>query len=220
MNKYARMLISDGRQGVKGTGRYGIGGSRYYGRRDRASEDMADRRYYDDMRGRRDYADDYRGRDYGDRPEYDDRMEHDMRYRRDYGYHEYDDDMARGRRDYAERDIRDYGEPKLFSKKDIEEWKKLMHNEDGSRGEHFRPEQVRHASQQVGIDSEEFGEDVFALAMNMLYSDYCKVAKKYGFDRPEVYADLAKAFLRDKDFEGKPEEKLYIYYKGIVAKDE
>ena len=30
----------DGRRGVKGTGRYGIGGSRYYGRRDRGEEDM------------------------------------------------------------------------------------------------------------------------------------------------------------------------------------
>ena len=56
--------------------------------------------------------------------------------------------------------------------------------------------------------------------MNMMYSDYCKVAKKYGVDRPEYYADLAKAFLRDKDFDGKPEEKLYIYYKAIVEKDD
>lgn len=30
----------DGRQGVKGTGRYGIGGSKYYGRRDRGEDDM------------------------------------------------------------------------------------------------------------------------------------------------------------------------------------
>lgn len=30
----------DGRQGVKYTGRYGIGGSRYYGRRDRGEDDM------------------------------------------------------------------------------------------------------------------------------------------------------------------------------------
>lgn len=58
------------------------------------------------------------------------------------------------------------------------------------------------------------------LAMNMVYSDYCKVAKKYGVDTPEFYADMAKAFLRDKDFDGKPEEKLYLYYKSIVEKDD
>lgn len=46
----------DGRQGVKGTGRYGIGGSRYYGRRsDRAGSDYADYNDYDYARGGNDY---------------------------------------------------------------------------------------------------------------------------------------------------------------------
>ena len=108
----------------------------------------------------------------------------------------------------------------MFSHKDIETWKSMMKNEDGTRGEHFRAEQVKHACQQAGIDCEEFGEDIFCLAMNMMYSDYCKVAKKYGVDIPEYYADLAKAFLRDKDFDGKPEEKLYLYYKTIVEQDD
>lgn len=189
MNKYARMLMTDSRQGVRGTGRYGIGGSRYYGRRDRDyGEDYA-------RGGRRDRA------DYGE----------------DYGW-----DMARGRRDYGEDYARgrDYGEPEMFSHKDMETWKSMMRNEDGSRGEHFRKEQCKHAGEQAGVDIEEFGEDIFCLAMNMMYSDYCKVAKKYGVDRPEYYADLAKAFLRDKDFDGKPEEKLYLYYKCIVEKDD
>ena len=197
MNKYARMLMTDSRQGVRGTGRYGRGGSMYY-RRDRAD--------YDDMArgGRRDYNEDYGdyargGRDY-----------------QDYGDYE---DMRRDRASYNDY-RRDYGEPEMFSHKDMEKWKSMMRNEDGTRGEHFRKEQVKHASQQAGIDIEEFGEDVFSLAMNMMYSDYCKVAKKYGVDRPEYYADLAKSFLRDKDFDGKPEEKLYIYYKAIVEKDD
>lgn len=34
------MTVEDGRRGVRGTGRYGIGGSMYRGRRDRASEEM------------------------------------------------------------------------------------------------------------------------------------------------------------------------------------
>ena len=51
----------DTRRGVKGTGRYGIGGSRYYGRRDRTSRpDM--RRDYGYMD---DHADDYADYDYG-----------------------------------------------------------------------------------------------------------------------------------------------------------
>ena len=35
------MTVSDGRQGVRGTGRYGIGGSMYRGRRDRGEEEMS-----------------------------------------------------------------------------------------------------------------------------------------------------------------------------------
>lgn len=190
MNRFARMLLQDGRNPYGARGGYVRDREMDYARRDR-------RDYEDDYaRGRRDYEDDYargRGRDY------------DRRMR------DYDDEE-----DYR----RDYGKPKMFSRKDMETWKSMMRNEDGTRGEHFRKEQVKHACQQAGIDCEEFGEDVFCLAMNMMYSDYCKVAKKYGVDRPEYYADLAKAFLRDKDFDGKPEEKLYLYYKAIVEQDD
>lgn len=80
-------------------------------------------------------------------------------------------------------------------------------------------QQVMQYAKQVGVDMQQFGDATFCLAMNMMYSDYCGVAKKFGFDRPEVYADLAKAFLDDKDFDGEPEEKLYLYYKCIVEKE-
>lgn len=53
----------DGRRGVKGTGRYGIGGSRYYGRRrDRADEDYE--RPMNDYRGGNYRGMDYAGGDY------------------------------------------------------------------------------------------------------------------------------------------------------------
>lgn len=172
---------------------------------------------------RSDYEDDYAMRGNRDRNDYRrDRNEdyasyNDSRMRdRDY-----EDDYRRDRNEDYRRDYRnDYGKPKMFSHKDMETWKSMMKNEDGTRGVHFRWEQVKHACEQAGIDCEEFGEDVFCLAMNMMYSDYCKVAKKYGVDTPEYYADLAKAFLRDKDFDGKPEEKLYLYYKAIVEQDD
>lgn len=180
MNKFARMLMTDGRNPYGSRGGYVV------------SDKRRDYNHDDDIRRERDYDDDMR------------------RYRRDY-----DDDVR-----YAKTHTKDYGEPEMFSRRDIETWKSIMHNEDGTRGEHFRPEQVRMACQQTGIDYEEFGEHIFSLAMNMMYSDYCKVAKKYGIDHPEFYADLAKAFLRDKDFDGKPEEKLYLYYKTIVEKDD
>lgn len=55
---------------------------------------------------------------------------------------------------------------------------------------------------------------------NPPYSDYCAVAKKFGLDRPDFYAELAKAFLNDKDFEGEPEEKVWLYYKCISERSE
>lgn len=198
MNKFARMLLQDGRNP------YGSRGG--YVRSDR----------------RNDYEDDYAMGNRGGRDRND--YNYDMARREDYATYndrrmrDYDDEEDyRRNRDYRRMD---YGKPEMFSHKDMETWKSMMKNEDGTRGEHFRKEQVKHACQQAGIDCEEFGEDVFCLAMNMMYSDYCKVAKKYGVDTPEYYADLAKAFLRDKDFDGKPEEKLYLYYKAIVERDD
>ena len=43
------------------------------------------------------------------------------------------------------------------------------------------------------------------------------VAAKYGLDRPEFYADLAKAFLMDKDA-GVAEAKMAGYYYGVVLR--
>lgn len=205
MNKFAKMLITQDKRNPYGSrGGYVRDYNNDYARSDR----------------RRDYEEDYargrrnRGEDYAMRDRY-------MDYaRRDRG--DYEEDYRRDRNDYGDyrKDRRDYGEPEFFSEKDMETWKSMMKNEDGTRGAHFTGEQVKRACQKAEIDCEEFGEDVFCLALNMMYSDYCKVAKKYGVDVPEYYADLAKAFLRDKDFDGKPEEKLYLYYKTIVEKDD
>lgn len=206
MNKFARMLMTDGRNPYGSRGGYVRDRGDYndYAQKDRRKDYGYD---YDYARGGRDRGEDYARRD----------RDRDMDYARgrdrgDYG------DYRRDRNDYGY--MRDYGEPKFFSQKDIGTWKSMMKNEDGTRGAHFNHEQVKRACEKAGIDCEEFGEDVFGLAMNMKYSDYSKVAKKYGVDIPEYYADIAKAFLRDKDFDGEPEEKLYLYYKTIVEKDD
>ena len=39
----------------------------------------------------------------------------------------------------------------------------------------------------------------FWAVMNMLVSDYGAVAAKHGVDRPEFWADMANAFIRDPD---------------------
>ena len=91
-----------------------------------------------------------------------------------------------------------------------EQWARNMEKEDGSKGPKWSKEQVKPYMAQVGYHGPEYK---FWVIMNAMYSDYCKVAKKYGMDRPEYYADLAKAWLEDKD--AKP-EKAGLYYKYIV----
>ena len=90
------------------------------------------------------------------------------------------------------------------------EWSKKMKNADGSMGAHWTKEQVKPYMQQVGYQGEEIE---FWIIMNALYSDYCKIAKKYGIDRPEYYAELTKAWLEDKDA---VPDKAAAYYECIV----
>lgn len=154
---------------------------------------------------RRDYGDDYR-RGY-DREDY---------RRRDYD--RYDRDYDRYERRYDDRRYddhhRDYGRD--FSA-EMDEWKRRLKNDDGSSGEHFKDEHIKRAIESQGIRVEELGGfDTFSTAVNMMYSDYCTVARKYGVDRVEFYADMAKAFLMDKDFDGSPEDKMFLYYKCIA----
>lgn len=90
------------------------------------------------------------------------------------------------------------------------DWAKKMKNADGSMGAHWTKEQVKPYMQQVGYQ----GDDIeFWVIMNALYSDYCKVAKKYGVDRPEYYAELTKAWLEDKDA---VHDKAAMYYECVV----
>ena len=55
----------------------------------------------------------------------------------------------------------------------------------------------------------------FYATMNMLWSDYGAVAKKFGVDSVEYWSELSKSFLKDKDAE---DDKLALYYECIVKK--
>lgn len=91
------------------------------------------------------------------------------------------------------------------------EWTSKMENEDGTKGPHWNMEQIRKVMEQRNMT----GDPVeFWAAMNMMYSDYCKVAKKLGVNTVDFYAEMAKAFLDDKDT-GVP-DKLTAYYENIV----
>ena len=114
----------------------------------------------------------------------------------------------------ALRRVDDHGEAETFTKEDAERWTAHMENEDGSTGAHWTMEQTGQVAAIAGAHYEPW---VWYAALNMMYSDYYAVAAKYGLDRPEFYADLAKAFLNDKDAGG-PERKIAAYYHGIAER--
>lgn len=90
------------------------------------------------------------------------------------------------------------------------EWTKMMKNEDGSKGAHWTEDQIATYMTQVKYDGDPME---FWLIMNALYSDYCRIANKYGVNHPEFFAELAKAWLEDKDA---VPDKAAMYYHCIV----
>ena len=106
------------------------------------------------------------------------------------------------------------GEDTKFTREDAEKWVSHMENEDGTTGARWTMEQTDAVANITGVSVKPC---VWWAAMNMMYSDYYGVAAKYGLDRPEFYADLAKAFLMDKDAGG-PEAKMAGYYHGVVLR--
>lgn len=92
-----------------------------------------------------------------------------------------------------------------------------MDNADGSHGAHWSKEQTTTVGKSSGIDfnSGAISPECWYVAMNMMYSDYSPTATKYGLDRPDFYAALAKDFLLDKDGGG-AKAKLEGYYRSIV----
>lgn len=83
-----------------------------------------------------------------------------------------------------------------LSRDEAEKWCKNMVNADGTKGPHWTLDQTSSAMSQRGINCDK--ADFFA-AMNMMYSDYCMVARAYSADNQNFYADMASAFLNDKD---------------------
>mgnify|MGYP006986250233 FL=1 len=103
-------------------------------------------------------------------------------------------------------------EASTFTEDDARRWTEHMENDDGSMGAHWTLEQTTAVANSIGVHVDPW---VWFAALNMEYSDNFEVAQKYGLDRPEYYADLAKAFLFDEDGGG-PEAKIAGYYHGIV----
>lgn len=100
--------------------------------------------------------------------------------------------------------------PHKLDERTAKEWVGRMQNADGTKGPHWTMDQTKQFAQQKGIDCDPLE---LWVAMNMMYSDYCAVAKKLQQNTVDFYLMLAQAFLDDKDA---GEGKLAKYYKCVV----
>lgn len=101
-----------------------------------------------------------------------------------------------------------------FTKEDALYWVEHIENSDGTTGAQWTMDETSAMAKSMGVY---LPACIWFAAVNMMRSDYCLVARKHGVDKPEFYADMAQAFLFDKDA-GEPEEKISAYYHCIAKK--
>lgn len=129
-------------------------------------------------------------------------------YRMDAGYHT-GDEMAY-RTGSRASGYGSGGDHQPLTREKAEAWVAKMENSDGSTGAHWTLEQTKQFQSQKGIGLDPIK---FWVTMNMMYSDYFMAAEKAGAGSVDFYADMAKAFLTDKDAQP---DKLDRYYCAIV----
>ncbi|MEY8386244.1 hypothetical protein AALC17_02970 [Oscillospiraceae bacterium 38-13] len=100
-----------------------------------------------------------------------------------------------------------------FTREMAQEWVQRMRNADGTTGPHWTMEKTEEARAQRGITCDPLA---FWVAMNMIYSDYSKVAEKVNANSMDFYVYMAKAFLEDRDARNQGGDKLARYYEYVV----
>ena len=111
------------------------------------------------------------------------------------------------------------GHDKLTKEK-AEKWVRSMHGDDPkARGEMWTYDDAKKLAEERGLPAEGQSMVDYYVALNMVYNDYCKVAKAHGVDTEDYYADLAQAWLYDRDGLP-PAEKLMAYYKYVIPHEE
>lgn len=104
------------------------------------------------------------------------------------------------------------GEYPPLTREKAEKWVAGMKNADGSPSPRWPLEQTKQIQSQRGIGLDPIK---FWVTMNMMFSDYATVAEKAGVSTTDFYADMAKAFLTDKDAQP---DKLDRYYCAIAGR--
>ena len=98
-----------------------------------------------------------------------------------------------------------------FDEQMAREWTGKMKNADGTKGPHWSMEEVKKVMSSRGIKED---PAKFYAALNMMYSDYCEVAKKSNVSNMDFFVEMAKAFLQDKD--AGAQDKMAAYYEYVV----
>lgn len=116
---------------------------------------------------------------------------------------------------YVMDHLEDDGEGQHITRDQAKKWVDAMHGEDPGvmHGGKWTMEQIEPVAIKYGVQpgTEEFIE--LYLVMNALYNDYFAIAKKYNVLTPEFFADLAMAFIHDRDA---VPGKVWRYFMHVV----
>lgn len=127
-------------------------------------------------------------------------------YRTDASYHRMNEMEHRTSPKMAGRS----GGASHFTPEMAEEWMAGIKNQDGSKGPHWKMEDVKKLLAQRKLHKDPYE---FWAILNAIYSDYGHIAKKHGVNTMDFYVDMACAWLDDED--ANP-NKAAIYYEEIV----
>lgn len=103
-------------------------------------------------------------------------------------------------------------EAEHLTRAEAERWVRNMMDDEGNRGGRWTLAEIKQYAGNFGVTGEQNIIDFYA-AMNAMVTDYGEVAKRHGVDNVDFYADMAKAFLHDRD--AMP-GKIKLYYEDIA----
>lgn len=117
--------------------------------------------------------------------------------------------------------IRDYqdnrgrateGKADHLTRAEAEKWVRGMVDAEGHWGGRWTLAEIKQYAGNFGVTGAENVIDFYAV-MNAMATDYGEVAKAHGVDNVDFYADMAKAFIHDRDA---VQGKVVRYYEDIA----
>lgn len=112
------------------------------------------------------------------------------------------------------RHMEDYRKPQPLTREKAEEWVESMKGDD-SEGETWSMEEIKEIAKKHSMPMQEEKLVELYAVMNMLASDYYKVAEEFDVLEDDFFVAMAKAFINDKDA---VKGKVSIYYDCIAKK--